>query len=197
MPMESKPIDGLAVRTSDWGPDELALLYLDLLGYSDKGEPSLRPRPDENLARRPQPRTGFFSGDPVAAPSGDIDVQPLPEPLLETMARANDLLGTRFNVVAVEHFRNGAVSRPARPGFVNGLVAKSPVAVLGIGVTRQFRVQERVGGGTTVKKVPLDEGSLFVMGHDFLRRFNFSISLAKKIAEEHFSVTFMEWPSAA
>ena len=46
MPLESKPIDGLAVRTSDWGPDELALLYLDLLGYSDKGEPSLRPRPD-------------------------------------------------------------------------------------------------------------------------------------------------------
>ena len=133
MPIESKPIDGLAVRTSDWGPDELALLYLALLGYPDKGAPSLRPRPNENVARRPQPRTGFFSGDPVAAPSGDIDVQPLPEPLLETMARANDLLGTRFNVVAVEHFRNGAVSRPARPGFVNGLVAKvlSPSSALG------------------------------------------------------------------
>ena len=68
MPLESKPIDGLAVRTSDWGPDELALLYLDLLGYSDTGEPSLRPRPDENVARRPHPRTGLFSGDPVATP---------------------------------------------------------------------------------------------------------------------------------
>ena len=125
-------------------------------------------------------------------------MQPLPEPFADDDEAPNDLLGTRFSVVAVEkHFRNGAVSPAARPGFINGLVAKSPVAVLGIGVTRQFRVQERVGGGTTVEKVPLDEGSLFVMGHDFLRRFNFSISLAKKISEEHFSVTFMEWPSAA
>ena len=200
MPLALKPVDGIACRMDDWSPDEISGLYLSLLNLgegteNEKGEeeaPTLFERPNENLMRRRQPFVGYFAADNVRAALADEKMQEMPPDVAAFLERASELLGVDFNVVCVEKFTSGAVSRPQRPrNWSAGFVKASPFAELALGAERTLHVRDKVGG-QRVADVALIEGSLHVFSPEFRARFTGEVVMSKRVKEETFILTFMQ-----
>lgn len=200
MPLALKPVDGIARRMDDWSADEISGLYLSLLNFeegtgSEKGEadaPTLFARPNENLMRRRQPSVGYFAADNVRAALADGKMQEMPPDVAIFLERASELVGADFNVVCVEKFMSGAVSRPQRPrNWSSEIVKASPFAELALGAERTLRVRDKVGG-QRVADVALIEGSLHVFSSEFRARFTGEVVMCKRLKEETFILTFMQ-----
>lgn len=88
---------------------------------------------------------------------------PLPAPLLEAKERVEALLGTAFNGVSVQCYRDGRDSVAWHSDHTEELIPRAIVALLSLGAVREIHVRTKARPRRQFA-VPLEPGSLFVMG---------------------------------
>jgi alkylated DNA repair dioxygenase AlkB len=134
---------------------------------------------------------GFFSDVSVGYRySGRLmGSQPLPEWMKEVMRRANDLLGTDFNGVLVNHYVSGEDYISAHSDDEKGLAKGRFVASVSWGAERTFRIRDKKTKAV-VYELPTTPGTLIAMGGSFQKEFTHEIPAQKKVQGERWSLTF-------
>ena len=114
--------------------------------------------------------------------------------LKDLMHLVNTTLGTDFNGVLVNRYRNGEKYLSAHSDSKSGL-DKNNFMVAGIAYgpgIRKFRIRRKVPGkaGTIVIDHPHQPRQLLIMEGAFQERYTHEIPIEKKVKEERISVTF-------
>ena len=114
-------------------------------------------------------------------------------PLLEgLMNEVNTQLGTEFNGILVNHYKNGEKYISAHSDDESELDRKNGmVAALSFGATRKFRIRDKKSGKKVLDYLhkPL---SLLVMEGKFQKDFTHEIPKEKRIRSDRISLTFRQ-----
>lgn len=101
----------------------------------------------------------------------------------------NEQLGTHFNGILVNRYRDGNKYISAHSDDESGLAENNLVVGISYGAPRIFRIRHK-----KTKKIVLDysqeSSSLLGMSGDFQKEFTHEIPIQKKIKEERISLTF-------
>jgi alkylated DNA repair dioxygenase AlkB len=124
-----------------------------------------------------------------------LESRPLPPSCAATLLRVNEILGTTFNAILLNMYRDGNDSIGAHSDSEAGLCSSSYggmdgkiVASLSFGATRPFRIRRKGEKGFT--DIPLNDGDLCVMAGCFQDLYTHEIPASKRIPEPRVSLTF-------
>jgi alkylated DNA repair dioxygenase AlkB len=117
-------------------------------------------------------------------------VYPMTDQLKMIMDVVNEKLGTDFNGVLINKYRNGADNIGKHSDDESGLSKVKPcVASLSFGATRTFRIRDKETG-KIVLDYPHKEGELLVMFGNFQSHYTHEIPKQLKVTEPRISLTF-------
>jgi alkylated DNA repair dioxygenase AlkB len=110
--------------------------------------------------------------------------------LVELLEKVNTKLGTSFNGILINRYKNGEKYISAHSDSKSGLDPKNlMVAGIAYGAVRKFRIRDK-----SSKKIVLDHlhqpRELIVMTGKFQEQFTHEIPVEKKVKDERISVTF-------
>ena len=156
-------------------------------------EPHLEERPNVVIYGKVmrQPRdVGFFSdvSHGYRYAKNTMCSKPLTPALVELIRSINSIIGSEFNGILINKYRDGTDHICAHSDDETRLDANGVVSI-SYGAVRNFRIREK---GT--KKIVCDEPtthcSIFHMGGDFQKLYTHEIPVQKKIKEPRISFTF-------
>ena len=102
--------------------------------------------------------------------------------------RVEDLLDVRFNFVLGTHYESGLAHVGWHADDEHDLVAGAPIAVVSLGVPRDFQYKPRSGGKATT--IRLGHGSLLVMPGDFQSTHRHRVPRRVRVEGERISWSF-------
>ncbi len=136
---------------------------------------------------------GFFSNDVTEYKYANsfIPARPVPEPMYELMRLVNHMLGTSFNGVLVNWYRDGNDHIGMHSDNEKELDPNTgQVAMVAFGALRELKFEQQQAPFTT-HKVVLEPGFLYSMrGKSFQHEFKHGIMKRTKIKQERISFTF-------
>lgn len=92
------------------------------------------------------------------------EAEDLPAPLGEAFEAVRALLGTPFNRVGLNLYRDGNDSVALHGDKTEKLVPGQPIAIVSLGASRRMSIRPKTGSGRTVH-VELEPGSCIVMSY--------------------------------
>jgi alkylated DNA repair dioxygenase AlkB len=113
--------------------------------------------------------------------------QPLTAGLRKLLEETNARLGTTFNGILVNHYKDGNETIGAHSDDEKEL-SNGVVACISLGASRIFRVRQKIGGGKT--DILTAHGQLLVMNGAFQKEFTHELPMQKKIYGPRISLTF-------
>lgn len=133
---------------------------------------------------------GFFSNESVGYKYSRqmMNSKQLTGPLLELLYSVNASIGTRFNGILVNYYKNGEDYIGAHSDNEAGL-DKYGVVSLSYGASRKFRIRDKA-----TKKILFDtnlnQGEMMHMGGNFQKLYTHEIPVEKKVKDGRYSFTF-------
>ena len=122
-----------------------------------------------------------------------LDRDRLPPLLAQTAQRVGERLGTAFNSVGLNLYRDGADSVALHNDKLHDLIAGQPIAVLSLGATRRMLLRAKRPPHRQWQ-VELEPGSLLVMSHASQRHYDHGIPKAPGVSEARISLAFRVRP---
>lgn len=135
-------------------------------------------------------RVGFFSDQSEGYKfSGQLTRSlPMTPELQKLLEKVNATLGTAFNGILVNHYRDGSdyigAHSDSKIGLSNGVVA-----AISVGATRKFRIRDK-STNKIVIDVPTTPGELLVMDGEFQNEFKHEVPIEKRVKGDRISFTF-------
>lgn len=176
--------------TEDWLPKEKADKYLRKFSRPDfplESDPVVMVYGKKCRSHR---RVGFFSDENTGYRFANqiAAAQPLTRTLRKLLRRVNRKLGTDFNGILINHYRDGSDNIMAHSDSLDSL-SNSTVAGISLGVSRKFRIRNK-----KTKEIVVDfdtgHGEFLVMDGDFQKLFTHEIPTQKKVKGDRVSLTF-------
>lgn len=169
-------------------------LATELLSYFSSSEcpltadPTFKMYGKVNVMHR---RIGFFSDVSRGYPfSKQMQPSlPLTDTLKMLIYRVNESLGTNFNGILVNHYRDGTDSI-GRHSDKEITLANGVVAGISLGVSRIFRIREVGEKSPILADINTTHNQLLLMTGDFQRDFTHEIPKSLKVKGERVSLTF-------
>lgn len=131
--------------------------------------------------------TGYkFSG--VTFKSSSLSAE---SKLMGILTQVNDMLGTDFNGILINYYKDGTDYISAHADDERELSKGGIVAAISLGTSRTFRIRRKVKGskGSIVKDIRTQHGQLLVMEGNFQNEFTHEIP-AETCYKDRFSLTF-------
>ena len=137
------------------------------------------------------PRLSCWIGDPEAVycySGARFAPHPWPHALRALRARLGEALGTPFNSVLANRYRDGRDSMGWHSDDEPELGPRPVIASISLGATRRFLLKARTGGGAS--RLELPHGSLLVMAGDTQRHYRHAIPASARPVGERLNLTF-------
>ena len=119
--------------------------------------------------------------------------EPLPQALAEIADRVRRTLGTPFNHVGLNRYRDGNDSVAPHNDKLYSIVAPHPIALLSLGATRRMDIRAKQPPRNTIR-IDLDPGSLLVMSHASQHHWDLGVRKSKAPVGERISLAFRVRP---
>jgi len=117
----------------------------------------------------------------------------LPQALGEIADRVRRTLGTPFNHVGLNRYRDGNDSVAPHNDKLYSIVAPHPIALLSLGATRRMDIRAKQPPRNTIR-IDLDPGSLLVMSHASQHHWDHGVPKSKAPVGERISLAFRVRP---
>lgn len=141
-----------------------------------------------------EPRLSAWVGDPQCSYCYSQQMRlPMPwtEPLNALRKRLNSELGTHFNSVLANLYRNGSDSMGWHSDNEQELLKNAMIASLSFGSERRFLIREK-NSRTKVGEWALGNGTLLIMAKKTQQYYEHSIARTKKMVGERINLTFRQ-----
>lgn len=119
--------------------------------------------------------------------------EPLPRVLAEIADRVRRTLGTPFNHVGLNRYRDGNDSVAPHNDKLYSIVAPHPIALLSLGAMRRMDIRAKQPPRSAIR-VDLEPGSLLVMSHASQHHFDHGVPKTKAPVGERISLAFRVRP---
>ena len=117
----------------------------------------------------------------------------LPQALFEIADRVRRTLGTPFNHVGLNRYRDGNDSVAPHNDKLYSIVAPHPIALLSLGATRRMDIRAKQPPRNAIR-IELEAGSLLVMSHASQHHYDHGVPKAKAPVGERISLAFRVRP---
>ena len=111
-------------------------------------------------------------------------------------ARVSEALGTPFNSIGLNFYRDGNDSVAPHNDRLDDLVKGAPIALVSLGSTRRMMIRSKTPGEPAVP-IELEAGSLLVMSWSSQLHYTHGVAKTKAPVGERISVALRVRPSAA
>ena len=119
--------------------------------------------------------------------------EPLPQALAEIADRVRRTLGTPFNHVGLNRYRDGNDSVAPHNDKLYSIVAPHPIALLSLGATRRMDIRAKQPPRNAIR-IDLEPGSLLVMSHASQHHWDHGVPKTKAPVGERISLAFRVRP---
>ena len=140
-----------------------------------------------------QPRLTAWYGDPGCTYRySGISLEPLPwtERLSGMKARVEKLVGTRFNSVLLNHYRDQNDSMGMHSDDERELGPRPTIASISLGAERSFLLKSKVDPGAGTVKLRLASGSLLLMKGDTQKNYKHGVAKESRVLGSRVNLTF-------
>ena len=117
----------------------------------------------------------------------------LPQVLFEIADRVRRTLGTPFNHVGLNRYRDGNDSVAPHNDKLYSIVAPHPIALLSLGATRRMDIRAKQPPRNAIR-IELEAGSLLVMSHASQHHYDHGVPKTKGPVGERISLAFRVRP---
>ena len=122
-----------------------------------------------------------------------VESFPLTNDLLLLLKDVNKLIGTQFNGLIVNYYKDGTEYSNANSNSNSYKSSINKIAILFHGSQRKLRVRDKVNKNIVID-IPLKSGNIIYMYNNFNDELIYEIPIDKHIENEMYSFTFIQYP---